>query len=522
MRKKITMNRRALSFVLVTALVSLFGVVVSPAAHAQDTGPAATVRFAHVYSGGGPIDIYIDGKPLVSQLDFGTATEYASLPSGDRHLQVVAAGQKPETALVDKKITVDEGKAYNVLIGGQEDKLDARSYEVNLEPLDVDQARLRFIQGEPGATNLDIALTAPGADENADNSGDNNVPVFKKITDASDYQTVTAGTYGMVANDSDDEEAKVNLPDITLAIGHVYDVVVLGQIKSNNLTLLPLITAVSGPCSTTLGVGDDPTSACVRFVHVSPDAGPVDIYVDDTAVAENVSYGAATEFAAVTDEDHRIQVVPAGQSTDNRLLDEKYGFGTGQAYQISILGLHADDNNGDDDLTLKRDDLDLTPLPPQQTRVRFIQAVPDAGGVTAKTSPGITLLDNADFTDVSDYTVINAGSFDLAVTDKDNTTLVEASGQQFKEGASYDVFVIGQKADANTLQLLVLETPTEVRTGAQGTPVTVPTESTAEATTVGEASPTAVGGGAAPTATEVGGAPVTPVLTEGPTETPTP
>jgi len=519
------MKRRFGSLALAAALLSLLSVVLMPIrfAQAQDsTGTEATMRFVHVYSGGGPIDIYVDDKPLVTQLAFGTATEYASLPRGDRHVQVVAAGQQPDTALVDKTITVDGGNAYEVLIGGQADKLDARSYEVNLDDLDVDQARLRFIEGEPGTTNLDLALTAPGADEQSTASDKDNFPVFKKVSDDSDYQTVTAGTYGLVATDSDDDTAKVNLPDITLSIGNVYDVVVLGQIKSNNLTLVPLITPISGPCSTILGLGNTTTDSCVRFVHVSPDAGPVDVYVDGKSVVENISYGTATEFTTVTDDKHQIQIVPAGQTTDDALLDESYGFGTGQAYQLSILGMHADDNDSGDDLALKRNDVDLTPLPAQQFRVRFIQAIPDMGGVTVKTGDGATLLDNADFTDTSDYTVVDSGKVDLTVTDSDGNALIDSSGQEFKEGATYDVFVIGQKSDPATIQLLLVETPTEVRTGAQGTPVTVPTAATSEATSVSAASSTVVGGGAEATSTEVGAAPVTPVLTEEPAVTPTP
>jgi hypothetical protein len=518
------MKRMFTPLALVAALLSLFAFVFAPApfAKAQDeTGALATVRFVHVYSGGGPVDIYVDGTKLVSQLAFGTATEYASLPAGDRQIQVVATGQQPDTALIDKKMGVDEGKAYEVLISGQGDKLDARSKEVNLDSLDAGNARLRFIQGEPGASDLDIALTVPGAGADTTSADEGDLPVFKKISDDSDYQDITAGTYGLVATNSDDDTAKVNLPDITLSAGNVYDVIILGQIDSNNLTLLPLITPVSGPCSGVLGVGDSGTDACVRFAHVSPDAGPVDVYVDGQAVAQNISYGTATDFVTVSDSDHQIQVVPTGKTTDDALLDDSFGFGTGQAYQISVLGLHADDNISGDDLSLKRNDVDLATLPPQQFRVRFIQAIPEQKNVTVESGDGTKLLDNADFGDASDYTVVNAGTLDLSVTDKDGNSLIDAKGQEFQEGITYDVFIVGQQSDPSTLQLFIVQTATEVRTGAQGTPVTVPTAATSGETPVGAATSTVVGGGSEPTATEVGASDVTPVLTEEPSVTPT-
>jgi hypothetical protein len=50
---------------------------------AQDTAAEPTIRFAHVYAGGGPVDIYIDGAVTVQQLAFGTVTEYTAVPSGE-------------------------------------------------------------------------------------------------------------------------------------------------------------------------------------------------------------------------------------------------------------------------------------------------------------------------------------------------------------------------------------------------------------------------------------------------------
>jgi hypothetical protein len=517
------MNSKSKAVLTLVAIVSLaafsvFASTFAPATRAQDqTGSMATVRFVHVYSGGGPIDIYVDGTKVVSQLAFGTATEYASFPSGDRKIQVVGTGGAPSSALIDKTITVDQGKAYNILISGQKDKLDARSVEVNLDSLDTGKARLRFVQGEPGAGKVDIALTAPTGNQAAQPAKTNGFPTFNNVSDTTDYQTVDAGTYGMTVTSSG-ESNKVNLPDIELSSGHVYDVVVLGQISSNNLTLLPLITAVSSPCSDLVGVGQK-SDACVRFVHVSPDAGQVDVYVDGKVAAQGISYGAATEFAAVSGQQHQVQVTEAGQSTSNALLDETYGFGPGQAYQISILGM----KSGDNGLKLLRDEIDLTPLPPQQARVRVIQAIPDESNVTLTTSAGdAKLLDSKGFGDESSYTTIDAGKADLTVTGSDNAQLVKAAGQEFKEGTAYDIFIIGRKADPTTLKLLVLETATTVRTGAQGTPVTVPTEGTMTPAPAGQVTPTVVGGSEQMTPTEVGAATVVPVLTEQPTSTEVP
>jgi len=519
----------------------------TPRAEAQDiTETNSTIRFVHVYSGGGPIDIYVDNNLLVQNLAFGTATEYASVPEGDRHVQVVATGEQPDKALIDKTITADKGAAYDILIGGQKDQLDARSYQVNVDDLDVGQVRMRFIQGEPGAGNIDIALIAPTGDDTAVSGNDNSnsggtggdttgggsgnsdtsgFPTFNGISDSTDYQTINSGTYGMVVNSSDNAGDQINLPDIVLSSGHVYDVVVLGTIASGNLTLLPLITAVADPCSQLVGVGQQ-SDACVRFVHVSPSAGPVDIYVDGTAVAQGISYGAATQFAALSDNQHQIQIVTQGQSPDNgALYNENLEFGAGQAYQLSVLDKGEGSSSPTaDSLEVRSDEVDITPLPRSQTRVRVYQAIDRVESADVSIANGADLAKGLGHNDVSDYMVIDAGAFDLQAVDNNGNPLASTTGQQFKEGSTYDVFLIGRASDQSTLQMLVLETPATVRVGAQGTPIAVPTQATSTPAAVGEASPTVSGSGATATATPspIGTAPLTPVLTEEPTSTAAP
>lgn len=96
------------------------------------------------------------------------------------------------------------------------------------------------------------------------------------------------------------------------------------------------MTSTTEPCTTSLGVGQE-SDACVRFVHTSPDAGQVDVYIDDQPVAQAFSYGTPTEFAAVANGEHQVRVVAAGQSVDNALLDETMTFDTGMASQDVVF-----------------------------------------------------------------------------------------------------------------------------------------------------------------------------------------
>jgi len=521
-------NVRKLSFCLgiFALIIGALAAIPSPqVAHAQGAEAAAAVRFVHVYSGGGPIDIYIDNEVVSQGIAFGKATEFASLPNGDRHLQVVAAGQNPSSALIDKTITVDAGKAYDVLIGGQQDKLDARSNEVNTDQLAAGQARVRFIPGEPGSENVDLQLGPQSSAGTEEASGGtpigfpmgNNSGAGSSITD---YQDIPAATYCIFVSESGCNQPRVNAANIELQEGIVYDVVILGQVSSNNLTFLPLMTPTTEPCTKSLGVGQE-SDACIRFVHTSPDAGPVDLYIDDQPVAKAVSYGTPTEFAAVANGEHKVRVVAAGQSVDSALLDETMTFDTGMAYQVVVFGIAADDNNGDNNLKLKQEQVNLAPVPEGQARVRGIHAVSDVGTVDVNGPGGSTIFSGLDFSDTTDYALLPAGSYDLSIVDKDNATVVEASGVKVEAGMVYDIFVVGLKGN-NTAELLIVTTPASTLQGAQATPMVAAPATpsvTTQATPVTAAQATVVTGNQQES-TPVGTAPVTPVLT--PAESPTP
>jgi hypothetical protein len=269
-----------------------------------------------------------------------------------------------------------------------------------------------------------------------------------------------------------------------------------------------------------LNVGT-PSDACVRFIHVSPDAGPVDILVDGQIVVKNASYGAVTRFTPISAADHKVQVFPAGQDTGSALLDQTFTFTAGQAYQFSVLGFHSQRTGGDQGLRLHQDQIDLTPLPAGQARVRLVHAVPGGGAATVKTAQGTTLIDSTSFDNASDYVVVDAGSYDLTVklaqSGDQNPITLDAKGTQFKEGTVYDLFVIG-RPDANSVQVLVLTAPASVRTGAQGTPVSIASPGPAtQASPVGAA--TVVTIGATPAGTPVGLAPSSPIAMT-PTTTP--
>ena len=72
--------------------------------------------------------------------------------------------------------------------------------------------------------------------------------------------------------------------------------------------------------------------ATLRVVHASPGAPEVDVLLDGQTLLQGVAYGTASSYATMTPEEHRVQIVPTGQTADAAVVDETIDAAPGQAY----------------------------------------------------------------------------------------------------------------------------------------------------------------------------------------------
>ncbi len=117
---------------------------------------------------------------------------------------------------------------------------------------------------------------------------------------------------------------------------------------------------------------DAEADATLRVIHASPGAPEVDVLLDGQTLLQGLAYGAASSYATITPEEHRLQVVPTGQTADAAVVDETIDAAPGQAYLLAVFGL-LNDIGGD------IYDVDLSEIEPGNARVRLINFSPDAG-----------------------------------------------------------------------------------------------------------------------------------------------
>ncbi len=449
-------SARSAPFPRIVAALALFLTValaafVPQTAHAQDpTGANATIRFVHASPDTPAVDVIVDGAAIASNLAFGDITGALSVPSGTHQLQFVPAGQSATSPLVDTTFDPDGGTTYVVALSGRLEKLEAKIYDVHRDDLDAGKSRLRLINLAPDDTNVDMYVT--GGDKLFDDLA------FGK---ASDYTDLDAGSYDFEVRPHDQETVALSMAGFQIDEGNAYDVLLIGSVTDSSLKVIPITTPVATPCSAVLGIGT-PTDACVRFIHASPDAPAVDIYVNGSKVVENLAFGAGTDFVALpAGDDREIQIVSAGNPIEDAILDKKSDFDAGHAYEVVAADMVKD-------LEAIVHDVDLRTVPEGQSRLRVIHAAPDVNGVDVVITNGPELFDGVDFKDVTDYVTIDAGIYDLQIKHGDDV-LIRATDFPVEPGLTYDVLVIG-RSDDGSLQLVTFTAPTESLTGVVATP----------------------------------------------------
>jgi len=453
--------------------------------------PDPTVRVVHASPDAPAVDILVDGQPVAQNLAFGSATEYAPLTPGDHQVQVVPTGGGQP--VLDQAVTLEGDNAYILAAVGQLANIQLQANQVDVSELAPGQARVRVVHAVPDGPAVDVAIA--GSQE----------PLIQGVEfpNASDYQTTEAGTYDLEVRNAETGETLLTAPGVAVESGLVYDVYALGTAADPaSLRLLPLTTPVALPCGQTLGIGE-PTDSCLRVVHASPDAGPVDVYVGETPLVQGLQYGSASAFAPAANGQQQLRVVPAGAPVDQAVVDTTLDLTSGDAFQLNVAGPA-------NELQSWVAGVDLRPLPANQARARVVHASPDTGAVNVAVAGGPTPFEQIEYGSQSGYVVFDAGSyaFQLRLADGD-TLLLESPPVELQPGMVYDLVALGQ-SEAGTLQLVVFNAQAAVLAGGQATPIAATPAAAGQAAPATAATPV-VAVGASPVVETPGAA--TPAVT---------
>ncbi len=194
---------------------------------------------------------------------------------------------------------------------------------------------------------------------------------------------------------------------------------------------------------TETGTGTPMGSAMVRVAHMAPNAPNVDVYLDGTAVLEDVPFGAVSDYLEVQPGERQVRITPAGDS-ETTVFEGAVPVEAGTTYTVTAIGEVGD-----------MADQSFEPLilsgegeaPGSDTaRVRVVHASPDAPAVDVTlASTGDALVDGLAYGE-SATAEAPAGDYTLEVrpdTEGNDGEVVGTFDVSLAGGQTYTAFAAG-------------------------------------------------------------------------------
>lgn len=194
-------------------LLALTGDPAAPALAIADR--RALVRVVHASPDAPDVDVLVDGAVALAGVPFRAASGYLEVDRGERRAQVNPAGTT--TSVIDAALTLAASRAYTVLAVDRVAVIGALVLEDDRRAPAPGQVRLRLVHAAPSAGDVDVYVTAPGADLQTA------TPTLAGFAfkDASAYLEVPAGAYRVRITLAGTKTVAIDTGAVTLPAGAV-------------------------------------------------------------------------------------------------------------------------------------------------------------------------------------------------------------------------------------------------------------------------------------------------------------
>ena len=399
----------------------------------------ALVRVGHLSPDAGPVDVWVDGSVALPNVDYLGFSDYLSLPEGDHQVQITPVGAS-SPIVIDETVTLADGVAYSViatgLASGGSNPIGATVLVDDRVPSGTN-AKVRFVHTSPDAPPVDITLT-------------DGTKLFSNVAfNGSASIEVGGGAYDLQVRLASTDTVVLSFGDVAVGASTNYSVYAIGQVSDGSLTA---IVTVDAPGTGSVTADLTPANGELRVAHLSPNAGPVDIWLDDAVVTglTNVDFEAVSGYLSVSAASHRVRVFAAGTTT-NPAIDATIIVDPNVSYTVAATGLASD----------------LQPIvlvddrtPGTMAHVRFVHASPDAPAVDVEVDSGPTLFSGVTFRQATDYLNVAGSTYDLNVLiSADRSLALAVPNVTLTDGVNTTIFAIGQAGDASLDALPATDTP---------------------------------------------------------------
>lgn len=274
----------------------------------------ASVRVMHLSPDAPAVDVWVDGvtDPVVTDLAFGEGTDYLVVPEGTYTFRVAPAGAGADAAVLTlADLALADGSASTAVAFGAVSSITGKALTDDASGLADGDFRVRVMHAASGVGEVDIwALTDNGA-----------APLLEDVPFGADaVLDLPAAAYD-VGFDVDNDA----IPDLTFSLPEIPAGFYVNLYAANDVSGAVYLLAQL-PDGTIAQVDPNPVApaptAQLRFLHLSPDAPAVDVWVDGLTdpIASDLVFTEGTAYVEVPAGTYTARIAPAGTSPEDAVL----------------------------------------------------------------------------------------------------------------------------------------------------------------------------------------------------------
>lgn len=176
----------------------------------------AYIRFLNANPMVGPVDIYVNGRKVVSGLQYQDFTEYMKVFQGYYRIAVFKAGMQDDPIAVTR-LNVIRNRIYTIAVTGDMQNVNTEVIVDGRRTLNPDLSYMRFIHLSPNAPAVDVYVD------------DRLVLKDLEFTEASRYLSLLPGDHNITFKKANTDEVLLVDPMATLKGGKAYSVYFVGE-----------------------------------------------------------------------------------------------------------------------------------------------------------------------------------------------------------------------------------------------------------------------------------------------------
>lgn len=193
-------------------------------------------------------------------------------------------------------------------------------------------------------------------------------------------------------------------------------------------------------------IRNDSNATYVRLFHASPDAPPVDIYINNNLVFRSLAFGNFTEYVPLSMGNYKIEVYPEGEK-GKYILTQNIQIPENQVITVAAVGFL-------NDLELvSYTESNPNNLQVDMSRLRVINLSPNAPEVDVYIDSNVAFTDIG-FLDATDYLELSSGNYDLIINIAQNDEELLRLQPDLKSQKVYTVYMLGDSSNLTAIQSL--------------------------------------------------------------------